>query len=315
MTARLAACLSPQGCVAGAVDSFWGSVSGAISQAAGQMIALVFGWWTTTPSASVDTVALRAAQSYVTTWLAAPVAVVAILAAVTWGVAGSSHGWVRDIARGLLVFSVTAAGSIPVVRVIQEWAQALAAGLLAAVPARDLGERLGAMLPAQGGSPALVAFWAMLALIVGGVQYVVMVFRDGAVLVLTVMVPVAAAGQFNRGSLLWLPKVAGWLLAFVFLKPAAALVYFIGLSVMGQSQGVQASVTGLCIMLTTIAALPVLLRLVTFAVNAAPTGGALGGMATVTGIAATGAQLAATRGLSAAARGTGATGTGGSGTP
>ena len=58
-----------------------------------------------------------------------------------------------------------------------------------------------------------------------------------------------------------------------------------------------------------------LLRLVTFAVNAAPTGGALGGVATVTGIAATGAQLAATRGLSTAARGTGATGTSGSGTP
>jgi hypothetical protein len=111
----------------------------------------------------------------------------------------------------------------------------------------------------------------------------------------------AAAGQFNRGSALWLPKVAGWLLAFIFVKPAAALIYYLGLSVIGKAEGLQALATGVCLMIAVIFALPAMLRLVTFAVTAAPmNSGALSGAATVSGIAASGAHVVASRHAQAA---------------
>ncbi len=298
----MGACITPQGCLADVLDGFWGGLADAAVEAAGQMVTQLFTWWTATGSASVDTAVLRTAQSYVLTWIGIPVAVMALLATVSWGVAGASHTWVRDVARGLLVFGVSAVGSIPIVRALQEWSESLTTGLLAAVPTRDVGARFTTLLSLSDTAPALVAFWGSLVLMVGAVQYLLMLFRDGAVLVLTVMVPVAAAGQFSRGSVLWLPKITGWLLAFVFVKPAAALIYYLGLSLIGEGRGVQALVTGLCVMVAAVFALPALLRLVTFAVNAAPmNSNALGAAATVTGMTATGAQLAASRRLSAGA--------------
>ena len=294
----MGACLTPTGCVdaavGSAVDAFWGGLATTVTQAAGQMVTTVFGWWTSTDTVSVDSVVVRTVQSYTLTWVAAPVAVLSLLATVTWGVAGTSPSWVRDVARGLLVFGVAAAASIPVVAALQDWAQALSTGLLAAVPTRDVGARFVTLLDLEATPPALVAFWGLLVLLAGAVQYVLMLFRDGAVLVLTVMVPVAAAGQFSRSSLVWLPRLAGWLVALVFTKPAGALVYFIGLSLLGGADGVQGLVTGLCVMIAAVAAMPVMLRLVTFATST-PLSGGLSSVATVTGLAASGAQVAALR--------------------
>jgi hypothetical protein len=260
------------------------------------MVTDLFGWWTTTGSASVDTAVLRTAQAYVVTWIGLPVAVLALLAGVSWGVAGGGHSWVRDATRGLLVFGIVATGSIPLVTALQGWSESLSVGLLAGVPSRDVGARFVHLLTLPNSSPALVSLWATAVLLVGAVQYVLMLFRDAAVLVLTVVLPVAAAGQFSRGSVLWLPKVAGWLLAFVFVKPAAALIYYLGLSLIGQGQGLQQLVTGLCVMVAAVFALPAMLRLVTFAVTAAPMGtSAIAGAATATGVAASGAQLVAAR--------------------
>ena len=302
----MGACLTPQGCIdaaaGSAVDAFWDGLASTVTAAAGQMVTTLFGWWTQADSVSVDTAVLRTVQSYLLTWVAVPVAVLSVLAAVTWGVAGASHAWVRDVARGLLVFGVAASGSIPIVAALQQWAQALAAGLLGAVPTRDVGAQFVTLLHLDATTtPALVAFWGLLVLLAGAVQYVLMLFRDGAVLVLTAMVPVAAAGQFSRGSLLWLPRLSGWLIALIFTKPAGALVYFIGLSLTAQADGLQGLVTGLCVMVTALLAMPVLLRLVTFATANVPLGGALGSVATVTGLAASGAQVAAMRRYTTAA--------------
>lgn len=111
-------------------------------------------------------------------------------------------------------------------------------------------------------------------------------------LVLTVVLPVAAAGQFSRGSLLWLPKVTGWLLAFLTFKPAAALIYYLGFSLVSRSGDVQGVASGLCVMVAAVLAMPALLRLVTFAVSSPqPSGSVLSGLATGTGIAASIAQV------------------------
>jgi hypothetical protein len=306
-------CITPQGCLVEALDSVWGGFADAARQAAGEMLTTAFGWWTASPSTGVDTAVLHTAQRFVTSWLALPVAVLALIAVVGWGVASGGDGWIRDAVRGLLVFGIAAAGSIPIVAALQAWSESLARGLLTAVPTGDIGARYLTMLDLPGTTPLAVTFWTGLLFLAGAVQYLLMLFRDGAVLLLTVLLPVAAAGQFSRGSIMWLPKVGGWLLAFVFMKPAAALVYFLGLSLLGQATGVQAIATGVALMVAAVLALPVLLRLVTFAVDAAPLHtNVLASAATVAGVAASGAQLIASRsGRGSGAPATGATGAAG----
>ena len=306
-------CFTPQGCLLEAVDSVWSGFADTVRIAAGQMLTALFGWWTVTPSMSVDATVTRTAQTFVTSWLALPIAVIALIAVVGWGVASGSDTWVRDVARGLLVFGIVAAGAIPIVAALQAWSESLARGLLGAVPFGDVGKWFTRALNVPGLSPGMLSFWSAIIFLAGAVQYVLMLFRDGVVLLLTVLLPVAAAGQFTRSSMLWLPKLAGWLLAFVFLKPAAALVYFVGLTLVGQVDGVQGLATAACLLVAAVGALPALLRLVTFAVDSAPLHtNALALGATASGIAASGAQLlmrsgGATAGGAAAA--TGAAGT------
>lgn len=307
-----AVCLTPQSCIASAVGSIWGKLADAIKEAVGQMVTWLFGWWTTTPSLDLNAPLVHTAQRYVTAWIAIPIAVLAVLAAVAWGVLGGGVAWVTDLARGMLVFGVVAAGSIPLVDAMQAWSTSLAKGLLSAVPTRDVGAQIIGLLDVPGMADVMVIFWGVVLLFASAIQYLLMLFRDGAVLVLTAVLPIAAAGQFNRGSVLWLPKIVGWLLAFIFLKPAAALIYYLGLSLVGQADGVQALATGVCVMISATFALPAMLRLVTFAVNSAPMGsGALGVAATGTGIAASVAQTSAMRRGGSAPSGAAPTGTAG----
>lgn len=305
----MSVCFTPQGCLVQAVDSVWSGVADAVRTAAGQMLTALFGWWTVTPSMSVDAAVTRTAQSFVTSWLALPIAVIALVAVVGWGVASGSDTWIRDVARGLLVFGIVAVGAIPIVAALQAWSESLARGLLGAIPFGDVGKWFDTALNVPGLGPGMVSFWAAIVFVAGAVQYVLMLFRDGVVLLLTVLLPIAAAGQFARTSMLWLPKLTGWLLAFIFLKPAAALVYFVGLTLVGQVDGVQGLATAACLLVAAVGALPALLRLVTFAVDAAPVhSNALATAATLSGIAASGAQLLARSGSAGAAGATGAAG-------
>ena len=55
-----------------------------------------------------------------------------------------------------------------------------------------------------------------------------MVFRVASVVVLGLLLPIAAAGSPGTTTRGWLPKVLGWLLALIFLRPMVAAIYRIG---------------------------------------------------------------------------------------
>ncbi|GLY17996.1 hypothetical protein Kisp01_50100 [Kineosporia sp. NBRC 101677] len=298
-----APCLTPMGCLDKVTDSFWGSLSSAINTAAGEMLTTLFGWWIETPSLDVQALYIRQAQGYVTAWIAIPVAVLAIFAAVAWGVLGGGLAWGADVARGLLIFGVVAAGSLPIIDGLQSWADALSAGFLGAVPTEGVGARYLSVISTAGvRAPLLGSLWALIMLIAAIIQYLLMLFRDGALLVLTAVLPLAAAGQFSRGSMLWLPKVLGWLIALVFFKPAAALVYFIGFKIMAEGQGMQSLATAICTMLAAIFALPAMLSLVSFAASPpAMNSTAVGSAASVAGLAVSATQAQALQGVAGAA--------------
>lgn len=302
-------CLTPSGCALEVVDSVWSQLADQMRTAAGAMLTDLFGWWTRTGTTSVEQPVLHTASAFVLTWIALPVAVLALLATIGWGLLAGSHDWVRNVVRGSVVFGATASASIVVVGLVQDWSESLAAGVLDAVPTKDLGGRFLSALSLPGVTPAQVTFWSSLMLLVGALQWLLMLFRDGAVLVLTAMLPLAAAGQFAQASRTWLPRIIGWQLALIFFKPAAALIYWLGLSILGQSTGPQSVAVALVMLVSATVALPTLLRLVTFAVDGLPEGQrGLSSVATVVGLGATVAQLVATRGASSG----GSVGAGGS---
>lgn len=146
-----------------------------------------------------------------------------------------------------------------------------------------------------------------------------MLFRLAAVVVLALLLPIAAAGSPGTTTRGWLPKVVGWLLALIFLRPMVAAIYRIGFEFMAggndgdpraiadlgdagggiaelpasAADGLLTMVIGMMTLLVAMLALPVLLRLFTWMFGGGPGGGGAGLAAA--SLAANGAIMA--RGL------------------
>ena len=156
-----------------------------------------------------------------------------------------------------------------------------------------------------------------------------MAFRSASIAILALLLPVAAAGSPGTSTRAWLPKVVGWLMALIFLRPMIALIYRIGLGWMaggtaapdaaltgpeGQAWAsadsaggtVASVVVGMMTMLVAMFALPSLLRLFTWMFGGGPGGGGAGlaaaGLAANAGMAR-GRLSAARQAASTAARG------------
>jgi len=78
------------------------------------------------------------------------------------------------------------------------------------------------------------------------------------------MMPLAAAGTLTPGTRSWFKRVAGWELALIFYKPAAALVYATAFTLIGAGTSVQAILTGFAMVVMSLLALPVLMRFFTW---------------------------------------------------
>ena len=78
------------------------------------------------------------------------------------------------------------------------------------------------MLTLDGAAPAVVVVLGIVAIVISAIQAVLMLFRQGALVILAGMMPLAAAGTLTPGTRSWFKRVAGWILALIFYKPAAA---------------------------------------------------------------------------------------------
>lgn len=110
-------------------------------------------------------------------------------------------------------------------------------------------------------------------------------------------------GLLAVASLSGLGLILAWIVALLMYKPAAAIVYAVAFRLTGAhvfgTDGLTQVITGLCLMILALFALPALVRFVTPMVTAlSTTGGGGAGVAAGTGVAvlATGAQLVSLRG-------------------
>lgn len=233
----------------------------------------------------------------------------------------------KDLLRSLLTLVVVSAAGLQLVWLLlragdgfADWimGQALDEGSFADGIAQIVG------VPIAGGplTSIVVIVLGLCVIVTSAIQIVLMLMRGAMLVLLTGVLPLAAAATNTEQGKQWFQKMTAWLLAFILYKPAAALVYATAFTLSGQGMtggqdesGMVEVLAGLMLMLMAVLTLPALMRFIAPAVGAIGNGGGgATGMAMV-GAAAlpTGAAMMARGGGGAAAAAAGGGSAGASG--
>jgi hypothetical protein len=125
-------------------------------------------------------------------------------------------------------------------------------------------QRLVSVLTLGGSTPSVVVVLGVIAIIISAVQAVLMLFRQGALIVLAGVLPLAAAGMLTPATRRWFPRLTGWMMALIFYKPAAAMVYATAFTMIGTGKDPRTVLMGFAMVFLSLLALPVLMRLFTW---------------------------------------------------
>ncbi len=133
--------------------------------------------------------------------------------------------------------------------------------------------------PSTGGLGAiLIIVLGLLAIVGSVVQILLMIVRAGMLVVLAGILPVSAAATNTETGRNMFRKAAGWMLAFILYKPAAAIVYATAFKLAGTNifkddgTGLISVITGLTLMAVALVALPALMSLIIPAVSSIASG-------------------------------------------
>jgi hypothetical protein len=284
----------PATCVMGSIGDAAGSAvsstlgngfADAMREGAQWVIRTTVGWWIDVPPINLATSPAPTIRGYVL-WLAMAVATAGIiwqgiLVAVS---RRSSH--LLEVGRGLFVFAVWSSIGIVGPAAALRAGDAFSAWVLDEASGGRTADRLSQLAGLQTvNSAGAVIVLGLVLMLAGLVQAVLMMFREGAIVILAGVVVLAAAGQFVRATRSWLPKVIGWMLALICFKPAAALVYATALALVGEGDDPRTVLVGLAMLVMAVFALPALMKFFTWATGNAAQGGG-GGVAAVAGASA-----------------------------
>jgi hypothetical protein len=142
-------------------------------------------------------------------------------------------------------------------------------------PVDDLGTAIANMSAGASYTATLLLILLQLpALFVTIAQIILMIFREGAVVILAGQLQLAAAGSFTRLTSGWLGKVTGWMLALIAYKPVAASVYAVAFLLLGD--GLRNLVMGLAVLIMSLVAMPALMKFFNWGVGSISAGGGSG---------------------------------------
>ncbi|PWU52735.1 hypothetical protein DLJ47_17945 [Micromonospora sp. S4605] len=253
------------------------------SQAAAEMLkTLVTGWLSIpTPVVSQNSGVVKHLQAY-TGWAVAAIAVGSVLVAAIKMTLERNGREAGTFAKNLVTLVVLAGAGVPAVQLLIEIGDAYADWILSASANGDLGKRLLLLVPATritGMPPVVVIGISFMVFLSTMVQLLLLLARNAGLVLLTGLLPVAAAvGGSVRNRYLT------WLLALVLYKPAAATIYA-AVFWLGQGQTLTDLLTGMVMFCMAIVALPALMRLIAPAVAVLSTGGSSGAAVAATSAA------------------------------
>ncbi|HEX5878464.1 MAG TPA: hypothetical protein VF468_09105, partial [Actinomycetota bacterium] len=130
----------------------------------------------------------------------------------------------------------------------------------------QLEDRLGTLisLDALDGSPALVLVFGFLAILVGLLLWIELLFRQVAIVVLVAVAPIAATGQILPETGEWWTRTRNALIQLVALKPVIAFCFAVGFATLGSSSDLRGVVAGFVTLLVAALAWPLLARFMPF---------------------------------------------------
>jgi hypothetical protein len=243
------------------------------------------GWWLNIPSIDLASSPATRIRSLVLV-----VSAVVAAAGMIWGgirIAVTRKGdaaW--DIGTGLVRLAATAALAFAIPQLLLNFGDSFSKWALDSAVSGSVADRMVGLARMAGiAAPGAVIFAAMLMILAGVAQAVLMFLREGAIVILSGVLILAAAGGFNPATKMWFPKVSGWLLGLIFYKPFAALTYAAAFYMIGDNTGDPRTVfVGLTMLLLSIVALPVMIRFFSWAAPAGlQAGSGLGGAAAAIG--------------------------------
>jgi hypothetical protein len=271
----------PIGDAAGAAAS--GVLGNAFAEAmrdgASWVIRTTIGWWIEVPAIDLAASPASTIRGYVL-WLAAVVATAgAIWQGVVIAVSRRGEPFFSAV-RGLFYLALWASIGIIGPAAALRAGDAFSSWILGQAADGQASERLVRLASLSSvDSAGAVIVLGLAMMLVGLVQAILMMFREGSVVILSGALVLAAAGSLTQATRPWLPKVLGWMAALIAYKPVAALVYASAIAMVGEGNDARTVVVGLTMMLLAVIALPALLKL--FDWTTASAGGGGGGMAAV----------------------------------
>jgi len=294
--------LDPLSCATGAVGAVVGSAATAASVTLGNsfadamrdgaawVISTTIGWWLEVPSIDLTSSPAVNIRGYVW-WLALVVAAAgAIWQGLRMAITHRSDP-LLDVGRGLVTLALWAGIGIAGPAAALEAGDAFSVWILDTAARGQISDRLISLASLTTvNSAGAVILLGLLVMLTGLAQATLMLFREGAVVVLAGVIVLAAAGNMTGFGRPWLTKVLGWMLALIAFKPVAALVYATSLAMTGESDDPRTIVVGISMMVLAIATLPALMKFFSWATGSTGHGG--GELAAALRLGAAGARSA-----------------------
>jgi type IV secretion system protein TrbL len=198
-------------------------------------------------------------------------------------IAEAGHAEVREFTRWLFVYVLASAGGVAFAAMVISTCDGFANYIIAqATTGSNFGDHLaqglglatqaigsGTLQPQGGfllglagtGASAMLAILiGLIALVASFVEFVLMAFRGGVLVILCGLIPLAAAFSNVPTGERWLRRIAGWIVALALYKLAAAFCYAAAFR-LSAGTDVIAVMDGLALLVVSVLALPVLLRL------------------------------------------------------
>ncbi|MBX7268946.1 hypothetical protein KIF24_24870 [Micromonospora sp. Llam7] len=152
-----------------------------------------------------------------------------------------------------------------------------------------LAERMQLMLLPAGPNigSILVVVVGLVVLVATIMQAMLLLFRNGAIIILAGMLQLAASGSFTAATSNWLRRVLGWLLALTFYEPFAATSYAVAFMLIGDrsNRDISTWFTGAGMLGLTLVALPAMMKFFNWTVGAVQQSGNSAGMLAAAGAA------------------------------
>jgi hypothetical protein len=274
-----------------AVGGLASSIQSGIASVATHMVA----WWIRLPSPDVATDPVpRILQAWVLPFTAG-VALISVITVAGRMILTRKSAPLVDAGSGLLTIVIVSTVGTLVPTLLLQAGDAYSNYVLNASTGGHFATRFVTLLTLGGtnnaGGAAILIVVGTFALIMAAIQAILLLFRQGAVIILAGMLPLAAAGQMTSLTRPWFKRTSGWMLALIFYKPAGATVYAVGFVFIGSGTIPRDVLMGFAILLLALVALPVLMRLfdwTTGQIESASGGGVMG--AVIGGAAAVGAM-------------------------